>query len=71
MDHSRADCGWQRTDSGLMEKVNWVLIYNYNGSDWEIPGRVRYDAERQAKGCKFKISRVMHKIGSDNHYQTA
>lgn len=54
-----------------MEKVNWVLIYNYNGSDWEIPGRVRYDAERQAKGCKFKISRVMHKIGSDNHYQTA
>ncbi|KAK1450468.1 subtilase [Colletotrichum melonis] len=46
----RADCGWQRTDSGLMEKVDWVLIYNYNGSDWEIPGRVRYDAERQAKG---------------------
>ncbi|KAF5528702.1 Minor extracellular protease vpr [Colletotrichum aenigma] len=46
----RADCGWQRTDSGLMGKVDWVLIYNYEGSDWEIPARVRYNAEEQPKG---------------------
>lgn len=35
-----------------MGKVDWVLIYNYEGSDWEIPARVRYNAEEQPKGCK-------------------
>ncbi|KAJ0376520.1 hypothetical protein COL26b_005334 [Colletotrichum chrysophilum] len=33
-----------------MGKVDWVLIYNYEGSDWEIPARVRYNAEEQPKG---------------------
>ncbi|KAF9870568.1 subtilisin-like serine protease pr1c [Colletotrichum karsti] len=46
----RADCGWQRTDSGLMGQVDWVFIYNYEGSEWEIPARVRYAPESQPKG---------------------
>ncbi|KAL0938388.1 subtilisin-like serine protease pr1c [Colletotrichum truncatum] len=46
----RADCGWQRTDSNWMRKVDWIFIYNYHGSEWEIPARVRYSPDEQSKG---------------------
>ncbi|KAF6838423.1 subtilisin-like serine protease pr1c [Colletotrichum plurivorum] len=46
----RQNCGWQRMDSNMMRKVEWALIYNFEGSDWEIPARVRYNPEEQAKG---------------------
>lgn len=40
-------------DSVLIEKVDWVFYYNFEGAEWELPNRQYYDPERQVKGCKF------------------
>ena len=43
-------------DSVLIEKVDWVFYYNFEGAEWELPDRQFYDPDRQVKGCKYRVS---------------
>lgn len=52
-DHSRrGDCFWQIHDSVLLNKVDFVLFFQYEDGGWELPDRAYYNPEIQPKGCE-------------------